>query len=161
MNVIAELPRYLDGAAVPVALRVAATDSFFIHLRLLIEFLTKKPNLTHPAIHRDDYARGFNLSFVDLAMYRRLKTDFDFASQHVAHFSFNRVPTAKSAGIDYVDARRARARSGRQLDRRQRSALHAPGGHYRHPSAAVDGLAAAPATQPGPTQPPPRRYAVG
>lgn len=78
LNVIAELPRYLDGAAVPVALRVAATDSFFIHLRLLIEFLTKKPNLTHPAIHRDDYASGFNLSFVDLAMYRRLKTDFDF-----------------------------------------------------------------------------------
>ena len=60
--------------------RVAATDSFFIHLRLLIEFLTKKPNLTHPAIHRDDYASGFNLSFVDLAMYRRLKTDFDFAA---------------------------------------------------------------------------------
>jgi len=109
LNVIAELPRYVDDTAVPVALRVAAADAFFIHLRLVIEFLIKKPNLAHPAIHRDDYAGGFNLDSVDPAMYRRLKTDFDFASQHVAHFSFNRVPTAESMGVDYVDAASLRA----------------------------------------------------
>jgi hypothetical protein len=109
LNVIAELPRYVDDAAVPVGLRVAAIDAFFIHLRLLIEFLIKKPNRDHPAIHRDDYASGFHLGSVDQALYRRLSTDFDFASQHVAHFSLNRVPTEESAGVDHVDAARLRA----------------------------------------------------
>jgi hypothetical protein len=61
LNVIAELPRYVDDAAFPVGLRVAAIDAFLIHLRLLIEFLIKKPDRAHPAIHRDDYASGFNL----------------------------------------------------------------------------------------------------
>jgi len=109
LNVIAELPRYVDDTAVPVGLRVAAIEDFFVHLRLLIEFLVKRPDPHHPAIHRDDYAGGFYLGSVDPALYRRLSTDFDFASQHVAHFSFNRVPTAESAGVDYVDAARLRA----------------------------------------------------
>jgi hypothetical protein len=30
LNVIAELPRYVDDAAFPVGLRVAAVDAFFI-----------------------------------------------------------------------------------------------------------------------------------
>ncbi|HUY48400.1 MAG TPA: hypothetical protein VMV92_22170 [Streptosporangiaceae bacterium] len=111
LNVIAELPRYVDDAAVPVALRVAAVDAFFIHLRLLIEFLIKRSNPGHPAIHRDDYASGFHLGSVDPALYRRLRTDFDFASQQVAHFSLNRVPTEESAGVDYVDAARLRSRA--------------------------------------------------
>jgi hypothetical protein len=106
LNVIAELPRYVDDAAFPVGLRVAAIDAFFIHLRLLIEFLIKllieflikKPDRAHPAIHRDDYASGFNLGSVDPALYRSLSSDFDFASQHVAHFSLNRVLTEESAG---------------------------------------------------------------
>jgi hypothetical protein len=46
----------VDDAAFPLGLRVAAIDAFFIHLRLLIEFLIKKPARDHPAIHRDDYA---------------------------------------------------------------------------------------------------------
>jgi len=111
LNVIAELPRYVDDAALPVGLRVAAIDAFFIHLRLLIEFLIKKPNRNHPAIHRDDYASGFYLGSVDLALYHRLSTDFDFASQHVAHFSLNRLPTEESAGVDYLDAARLRSRA--------------------------------------------------
>ncbi len=110
LNVIAELPRYVDDAgAFPVGLRVAAIDAFFIHLRLLIEFLIKKPDPHHPAIHRDDYAGGFHLGSVDQGLYRRLSTDFDFASQHVAHFSLNRLPTEESVGVDYVDAARLRA----------------------------------------------------
>jgi hypothetical protein len=108
LNVIAELPRYVDDAAFPVGLRVAAIDAFFIHLRLLIEFLIKKPDRAHPAIHRDDYASGFNLGTVDPALYRSLSSDFDFASQHVAHFSLNRVLIEESAGIEYFDAARLR-----------------------------------------------------
>lgn len=111
LNVIAELPRYVDDAALPVGLRVAAIDAFFIHLRLLIEFLIKKPDRNHPAIHRDDYASGFHLGSADPALYRRLSTDFDFASQHVAHFSLDRLPAEESAGVDYVDAARLRSRA--------------------------------------------------
>ena len=109
LNVIAELPRYVDDAAFPVGLRVAAIDAFFIHLRLLIEFLIKKPDRAHPAIHRDDYASGFNLGSVDPALYRSLSSDFDFASQHVAHLSLNRVLTEESAGVEYLDAARLRS----------------------------------------------------
>ena len=48
---------------------------------------------------------------MDPALYRRLSTDFDFASQHVAHFSLNGVPAEESAGVDYVDAARLRSRA--------------------------------------------------
>src|SRR5262249_40539844 len=65
----------------------------------------------HPAIHRDDYASGFNLSSVDPALYRSLSSDFEFASQHVAHFSLNRVLTEESAGVEYFDAARLRSRA--------------------------------------------------
>jgi hypothetical protein len=64
LNVIAELLQYVEDAVFPVGLRVAAVDAFFVHLRLLIEFLAKQPDSRHPAIHRDDYARGFNLGEV-------------------------------------------------------------------------------------------------
>jgi hypothetical protein len=109
LNVIAELPQYVEDAAFPVGLRVAAVDAFFVHLRLLIEFLIKKPDSRHPAIHRDNYASGFQLGSVDSALYRRLDTDYDFASQHVAHFSLGRLPLEESAGVDYVSAARLRA----------------------------------------------------
>jgi hypothetical protein len=98
LNVITELPQYVEDAVFPVGLRVAAVDAFFIHLRLLIEFLIKKPDSRHPAIHRDDYASGFNLGSVDSALYFRLDTGYGFASQHVAHFSLERLPAEESAG---------------------------------------------------------------
>jgi hypothetical protein len=101
----------VDGEAFPAGLRVAAIDAFFIHLRLLIEFLIKKPDRAHPAIHRDDYASGFNLGSVDPALYRSLSSEFDFASQHVAHFSLNRLPAEESAGVEYLDAARLRSRA--------------------------------------------------
>jgi superoxide dismutase len=48
---------------------------------------------------------------VDPALYRSLSSAFEFASQHVAHFSFNRVLTEESAGVDYLDAARLRSRA--------------------------------------------------
>jgi len=48
LNVIAELPQYVEDAVFPVGLRVAAVDAFFVHLRLLIEFLAKKPDSRIP-----------------------------------------------------------------------------------------------------------------
>jgi hypothetical protein len=112
LNVIAELPQYVEDAVFPVGLRVAAVDAFFIHLRLLIEFLIKKPDSRHPAIHRDDYASGFNLGSVDSALYSRLDTGYDFASQHVAHFNLQRLPAEESADVDYVSTARLRAYAG-------------------------------------------------
>ncbi len=109
LNVIAELPRYVDDTQFPVGLRVAAVDGFFVHARLLIEFLVKPPDLNHPAIHRDDYAAGFSLAQVDTALYQRLRADYDFASKHVAHLSVNRLPDTQSAGVDFVSASRLQA----------------------------------------------------
>jgi hypothetical protein len=109
LNVIAELPRYVDDAQFPVGLRVAAVDGFFVHMRLLIEFLVRPPDLNHPAIHRDDYAAEFSLAQVDTALYQRLRADYDFASKHVAHLSINRLPDTESAGADFVSAARLHA----------------------------------------------------
>jgi hypothetical protein len=104
LNVAAELPRYVDDGAFPFGLRVAAIDAFFIHLRLLIEFLIKQPDIRHPAIHRDDYARGFHLGSVDSDLYQRLDADYGLASQRVVHFNIERVPDEGSPGIEWVDA---------------------------------------------------------
>ncbi len=51
------------------------------------------------------------------------------------------------------------ARRGGRLDRRRLLAFHAPGVHQRHAAAAVDDLAAAPAAQFDPAQPPPGVHA--
>jgi hypothetical protein len=42
MNMIAELPRYVDDRALSLGLRAAAVDAFFDGLRALTEFLTKE-----------------------------------------------------------------------------------------------------------------------
>ncbi len=41
LSMVGELPRFVDDSIYPVALRVAAIDAFFVHLRLVIEFLIK------------------------------------------------------------------------------------------------------------------------
>jgi hypothetical protein len=94
LNMIAELPHYTHDPDVPAALRAAALDAFFVHLRLLIEFLITKPRKDRPpVISRWDYAAGLGL---DNALRDRLKAAGDFANAHVAHFNADRVPTADS-----------------------------------------------------------------
>jgi hypothetical protein len=94
LNMIAELPHYTHDTAVPTALRAAALDAFFVHLRLLIEFLISKPRGDRsPAISLRDYAKGFNL---DNELRDRLKAADVFANTHVAHLNADRVPSADS-----------------------------------------------------------------
>jgi hypothetical protein len=112
LNMVAELPNYVDDVAFPVGLRVAAVDAFFVHLRLLAEFLVKKRDQHHPAIHRDDFAPGFHLASVDSNLYQRLDTAFELASRHVAHFSVDRVPDEKASGVQAVDAASLRRLAG-------------------------------------------------
>jgi hypothetical protein len=111
LNVVAELPDYVEGTEFPIGLRVAAVDAFFVHLRLLIEFLIKRPDRRHPAIHRDDYASSFNLAAVDSVLYGRMDDGFEFASRHVAHFSLERLRTEDSAGVNYVSVASLRDRA--------------------------------------------------
>ena len=106
LNVIAELPSYVDDSNVPTVLRVAAIDGFFVHLRLVIEFLTKRPGSgRYRAITWHDYTRDFHL---DEALRRRLSADYDFASRYVAHLNVDRVPTSDSPIFETVDAARLR-----------------------------------------------------
>ena len=94
LNMIAELPHYTHDPDVPAVLRAAALDAFFVHLRLLIEFLITKPRTDRlPVISRWDYATGLGL---DNALRDRLQAASDFANVHVAHFNASRVPTAGS-----------------------------------------------------------------
>ena len=94
LNMIAEMPSYVEDVAYPLALRAASLDAFFVHLRLLIEFLITKPRRNRsPVISRWDYASGFAL---DNALRDRLTAASDFANTHMAHFNADRVPTAAS-----------------------------------------------------------------
>lgn len=94
LNMIAELPHYTHDPDVPAVLRAAALDAFFVHLRLLVEFLITKPRSDRPpVISRWDYAKGFGL---DNALRERLQAASDFANVHVAHFNAGRVPTVNS-----------------------------------------------------------------
>jgi hypothetical protein len=108
MNVIAELPRYVDDLAIVVGLRVAAVDSFFVHLRLLIEFLVKPPDRRRPSIHREDYTAGFHLGSIETTLHSRLADAYELASRHVVHYGVDRVPTA-ATGVEYIGAARLRA----------------------------------------------------
>lgn len=104
LNVIAELPRYVDDPDIVVGLRVAAVDAFYIHLRALIEFLVK-PRDTRD-IRRHDYVPNFEL---DDAVRDRLLATHTRASQYVAHFSKQRTPTADAPIFETVDASSLRA----------------------------------------------------
>jgi hypothetical protein len=104
LNMIAELPGYVDDVTIPLALRAAAADAFFIHSRLLIEFLIKPRD--RRLIHRRNYTRHFH---VQEAVRARLSADYDFASRHVAHFNAERVPAADSPIFEPVDCARLRS----------------------------------------------------
>ena len=104
LNMIAELPDYVDDATIPLALRAAAVDAFFIHLRLLIEFLIKPRD--RRLIHRRNYTRHFHTGE---ALRSRLNADYDFAGRHVAHFNAERVPAADSPIFEPVDCARLRS----------------------------------------------------
>lgn len=49
---------------------------------------------------------------LDSALYLRLDTSYDLASQHVAHFGLERLPIEESAGVDYMSIARLRAYAG-------------------------------------------------
>lgn len=94
LNMIAELPHYAYEPDLPEALRAAAFDAFFIHLRLLINFLITRPRRDRSAeISRRDYATDLHL---DNALRERLQAASEFANIHVAHFNAERVPEPES-----------------------------------------------------------------
>ena len=86
LNMIAELPYYAYNPDVPKALRAAAFDAFFMHLRLLIDFLITKPRRDRPpVISHWDYVQGVHL---EESLRQRLQAASQFASVHVAHYNW-------------------------------------------------------------------------
>ncbi|MBO0807967.1 MAG: hypothetical protein J2P32_06650 [Actinobacteria bacterium] len=81
LNMIAELPAHVDDPQTPKALRHAAVDAFFIHVRLLRDFLIEKNSR---AIGWRDYTTGFNLP---PALRKPLAGPIDVAGREVAHFN--------------------------------------------------------------------------
>ena len=91
---IAELPHYAYDPDVPKALRAAAFDAFFMHLRLLIDFLIAKPRRDRPpVISRWDYVQSVHL---DESLRQRLQAASQFASVHVTHYNADRVQGPQS-----------------------------------------------------------------
>ena len=97
---IAELPRYIQDPRVSTGLQVAAVDSFFVHERLLIEFFVRRK--AQNDIHRDDYTTGFSLQTIDPSLAAKLNGAWELASQHVVHFSDDRVPQEGSPEVRYM-----------------------------------------------------------
>lgn len=102
LNMIAELPRYVQDPRVSYGLQVAAVDSFFVHQRLLIEFLVRRQ--AQNDIHRDDYTTGFSLQTIDPGLAAKLDGEWELASRHVVHFSDYRVPQQGSLEVQYMSA---------------------------------------------------------
>ncbi len=114
LNVVAELPRYVDDPMIPLGLRVAAIDAFFIHHRLLIEFLTRKRDQRDIRSH--DYVGGFDLRTIDPDLYARLDRDWLVASKQVAHMSVERDAPVDAPFVEFVGATRLRAHASDIFD---------------------------------------------
>ncbi len=144
LNMIAELPGYVDDATIPVALRVAAVDAFFGRLRLPIESLVKPWD--HRLIHRRDYARHFR---AEAALRARLSADYGFATRHVAHFNGVGVLAEDSPVYEPVDSARLSRRADDVFAAMSAFAGHLSANGSEYAGDFGDWLAAAAARRPG------------
>lgn len=87
MGMVAQLLVYTDDHTLPAAVRAACLDSFFINVRLLVEFLVGKPDKR--TIHRHDFLPGWEPE--DSGDLRRLKREYGFVNEQIAHFSKRRI----------------------------------------------------------------------
>lgn len=87
MNMVAELPRLTDDRSLPVAARVACLESYFMNLRVLVDFYARRRD--DRDIHRHDFLPAWDPAASSTV--ERLKREWDFASKQVAHLSKSRI----------------------------------------------------------------------
>src|SRR5438552_5069628 len=88
MNMIAELPPYTADDSLPPVLKAAAFESFFVNMRLLLEFLVRRREVRN--IHRHDYLPDWEPE--PSANIRQMRTyDYRFVCEQVAHLSKARI----------------------------------------------------------------------
>jgi hypothetical protein len=88
LDLLAQLPTYVDDLALPLAVRVACLECYFVNLRLIVEFAIKEPK---PAdFSRREFlpdwrpAPGHRVDF--------LLEQWTLANRQVVHLSRERIP---------------------------------------------------------------------
>ena len=119
MNMIAELPPHTADSSLPAVLRAAAFESFFVNMRLLLEFLVMRRDLR--SIHRHDYLPDWDPE--PSATVRRMrKYDYRFVCDQVSHLSKKRITRTGAITVN-IPLARLRELAGAVFDEMERFAL--------------------------------------
>jgi hypothetical protein len=84
---LAELPRHAEDSALPLVVRAACLESYFINLRLTFEFIGGSHHRNQ--ISRNDFLPGWKPE--SSAKLGELGRQYSFASEQVAHLSKKRT----------------------------------------------------------------------
>lgn len=87
LNMLAELPRHAEDSRLPLVVRAACLESYFINLRLTFEFIGGNRNPKQ--IGRNDFLPGWQPSSSEKLS--ELGKQYGFASEQVAHLSKKRT----------------------------------------------------------------------
>lgn len=87
LNMLAELPRHAEDSGLPLVVRAACLESYFINLRLTFEFIGGKQDRNQ--ISRNDFLPGWKPK--SSAKLTELRKQYGFASEQVAHLSKKRT----------------------------------------------------------------------
>jgi hypothetical protein len=98
LDVIAELPAWVERPSLPAAAQNACLESFYSNLRALIEFLVMVRD--DKRIHRHDFLPGWEPP----EDHTDLKKLFGMTSTHVSHLGKGRIVTPGEAEIDVSPA---------------------------------------------------------
>lgn len=87
LNMLAELPRHAEDSELPLVVRAACLESYFINLRLTFEFIRRKR--VRNQISRYDFLPDWTPE--SSAKLSELGKQYGFASEQVAHLSKKRT----------------------------------------------------------------------
>jgi hypothetical protein len=87
LDMLAQLPTYIDKPALPLVVRTACLESYFSNLRLMFEFLVGRRDVRH--IHRHDFLPDWEPEVNEKL--ETLRRQYGFASEQVSHLAKSRI----------------------------------------------------------------------
>lgn len=87
LNMLAELPSHADDSTLPLVVRAACLESYFVNLRLIFEFIGGRRG--RHQIHRHDFLPDWEPARSE--KWKTLREQYGFASEQVAHLAKKRT----------------------------------------------------------------------
>ena len=87
LQMLCELPQYTATDTYPAVVQNACLESYFVHLRLAVEFFWHDKEKRGRDIHATDFVSDWQ------ADNDRMHELWEFASQNVVHLSMQRIPS--------------------------------------------------------------------